>query len=180
MTPEQLPTLKTAISTQVDAEFVALRDAGATGAMAEWFNQAGTVIVFKTSVPTDEIFDRITWENFIPTGLPGADAAWTNRSLACQGRQFNLQTLLIGRTSLNPSKTKIRNGLETALTDVPSGTNGNTRQAGWPAVLTLLKRAATRGEQLYATGVGTDADPALLVFEGAVTDADVVQAINLP
>ena len=180
LTTAHLPALKAAILAETDPAFVEFRQAGAVGAMAEFYSQHGTFVVWKTSVPTGDLFDAIIWANLTPSPAPDGTAAWTNRSLACQGRQFNLQTILTGRESINPSKARIRNGLQDALVDVPSGNNGNARQGGWDQLVALMYRSAWRGEALYATGVGTTVEPGTLVYEGTISIDDVVQALALP
>lgn len=162
LTTEQLATLKAAIL--ADATAATLYTDGDLSGLADYMNASASPekVVWKTSVPTADIFDQIDWANMTPTGSPGTDAAWTNRSLACQGKQFNLQTILVGRETINPSKNKVRNGLQDSLTDLPSGNNGNLRQAGWSGVLTRLYRDATRFEALFVTGTGTTADPGKL------------------
>jgi len=177
LTPAQTQTLRTAILAETDPTFVGYRANGQTDRMAEWLNQPSPFVVWKTSVPTGDLFDAITWSNLTPSPAPDGSAAWTNRSLACQGKQFNLQTMLTGRDTLNPSRQRIRNGLQDALSDVPSGNNGNFRQAGWTEVLALLHRAAGRFEALYANGTGTIADPGLLRVEGLVEGADISAAL---
>jgi hypothetical protein len=57
--------------------------------------------------------------------------------------------------------------------DVFSGAGGTITRAN---LLALWKRFATRAEKLFATGTGSDASPATLVFEGQVTVQDVVNA----
>lgn len=176
LTPAQLQTLKTAIL--ADQTAAALYENGDLSGLTAHMNAPASPakVVWKTSVRTVDIFDQIAWANMTPTGSPGADAAWTNRSLACQGKQFNLQTILVGRETIDPSKNKVRNGLEDALTDIPSGNNGNLQQAGWTGVRAQFHRNATRLEALFATGAGTDVDPGKLgsgqggaIIEGAVS-----------
>lgn len=61
--------------------------------------------------------------------------------------------------------------------DIWSGAGGaNTRTA----LLALWKRLATRAEKLYAQGSGSNAVPAILVFEGLLSPQDVQYARNLP
>lgn len=158
LTPAQIATLKTAINAETDPTFVALRNAGATGAMAEWFNQPhATFIVWKTQVGIVEIGNAI-----VSTELVGLTSINLQR----------LQTISdYSDGTLNPSLADRR----AAFDDVFSGAGGtNTR----PRLLALWKRFATRGERVFATGTGTSASPGTLVFEGAITDADVVQAVN--
>ncbi|MES2323279.1 MAG: hypothetical protein V4633_13525 [Pseudomonadota bacterium] len=132
--------------------------------------------VWQTSMPTQSLFDAIVWANLTPSGAPDGTATWTNLALACQGKQFNIQTMLTGRESINPSKVNIRTGLQDALTQVPSGAAGASRSAGWTTVQIAMQRKATRAEKVLATGTGTAVSPALLGFEGQVSYQDVLDA----
>lgn len=181
LTTQQRTALRAAIEADQTANTLFVD--GNLGGLADYYNapSSPTVWLWKSSVPTADLFDQIVWANMTPTGSPGADAAWTNRSLACQGKQFNLQTILVGRDTINPSKIRIRDGLQDALTDLPSGNNGNLRQAGWDNVRSQLFRAATRFEALFKTGTGTNVDPGKLgiglagsVIEGAVSYAEFI------
>ena len=134
--------------------------------------------VWKTSISTSDIFDQITWANFTPQDVPDGTQTWANRSLACQGKQFNVQTILTGRDSINPSKANIRAGLQDALTGLPSGASGANKSAGWTNVNAVLYRKTTRAEKLFATGNGTTGSPSLLGYEGNISYQDVELARN--
>lgn len=168
LTPEQITTLTPIVLAQ--PALVAAADAGDNGAIADWLNtNDATFHAWKTSLPTQEIFDTITWANFTPQDAPDGTQIWANRSLACQGKQFNIQTILTGRESINPTKQKIRDGLQDALTSIPSGASGASKSGGWANVVAVMYRNTTRAEKYLATGTGTTASPALIVFEGFVT-----------
>ena len=72
----------------------------------------------------------------------------------------------------------IRNGLQDALTAIPSGVSGASQGAGWLNVKTVMQRFATVAEALYATGTGTALTPGSLVFEGSISDAHIVTALR--
>ena len=174
LTPAQLTTLKAAI--QADQVLNAYpMDGDGLNAVADAFNldSSPAFYVWKTNISTSDIFDQIIWANFTPQDAADGTATWTNRSLACQGKQFNIQTILVGRESINPAKSNIRAGLQDALTAIPSGASGANKSGGWNAVVAIMYRVATRAEQLLATGVGSTASPALLRFEGKITANDV-------
>jgi hypothetical protein len=76
--------------------------------------------------------------------------------------------------AINPSKANVRQG----IIDVWSGTA--PKNAVQAAVFGHCKRAATRVEKILATGTGSDASPAVMGFEGAISYQDVEQARNLP
>lgn len=129
--------------------------------------------VWRTFVPTEEIFDAINWASLTPTDAPDLTTTWGNRSLACQGKQFNLQTLLAGRERINTGRANIRAGLQDALTNIPAGAGGALISAGWPAVKTAITRKASRVERFFATGTGTQAAPGVIVHEGPVSYSEI-------
>lgn len=133
-------------------------------------------IVWQTTLPTQLVFDAITWANLTPQDTPDTTQLWMNRALACQGKQFNIQTMLAGRETINPSKANVRSGLQDALTGIPSGASGATRAAGWVALQSAMQRKATRAEKVLASGSGTTGSPSLLSFEGSLTYQDVLDA----
>lgn len=152
-------------------------------AIAQAYNllAAPDFFVYRTNAPVAEIFDQVTWANFTPADAPDTTVQWTNRSLACQGKQFNLQIITQGRETVNAAKTNIRAGLQDALTGLPSGTGGTTRTANWVGVRdNVLARKATRAEKLFASG-GTGANAqnaATMGVEGDLQYTDVELARN--
>jgi hypothetical protein len=179
LTPSQLQTLAAAIAAETDAGFVINRTAGATGAMADFFNAASTNIVWKSTTTVDDIFNNVTWANLTPTDAPDTTQQWMNRALMCQSKQFNLQTMLSGRQSLRTNNNTVRAGLQDCLTNLPSGTAGALITGGWPNVKLAIQRPATKGEALFIVGAGTTSTPVDLVLEGQITNDNIVAAINL-
>lgn len=174
MTPAQNAAIKADIQANSDLNAFPNTSDG-NSAIAVLYNApaAPDFYVWRTDVSTAEVFDQIIWANLTPQDVPDTTQAWMNRSLACQGKQFNLQTILTGRDKIDASKSNIRAGLQDALTGVPSGAGGANKQAGWTALQKNLSRKATRLEKLLATGTGTQASPAVMAFEGSVTYPDI-------
>ena len=177
LTSTQRAALKAAILAETNPTLVAARTAGNIGAIADFYNASSSSYVWKSSVAVSDIFSMITWASMTPVDTPDGTQAWANRSLACQGKQFNLQTMLAGRETLPSGKVNIRAGLQDALTNIPAGVGGSTISANWIGVRDFMKRVATRCEVLFAPG-GTQAAPADLVFEGYVTVEEVILAMN--
>lgn len=177
MTPAQNAILKAAVA--AEPSLATAINTGDDYAIAAWLNGAfsPTFYVWKTAVPMTDIFDNITWANFTPQDVPDGTQLWLNRAMACQGKQFNVQTILVGRDQINPSKSNLRAGLQDALTAIPSGASGANKSGGWTAVVGVMSREASRAEKILATGTGTLATPALLTFEGQVSanDASVMR-----
>lgn len=177
LTPSQLTTLRNDINADPVLSSYPNNDDGAF-AIAAAYNTLSTpdYYVWQTAASVTDIFDAIVWANFTPSDAPDGTQIWLNRAMQCQGKQFNLQTMLSGRNTINAARASIRAGLQDATTAIPSGNNGANRSGGWANIQLILSRKATRVEKLFATGAGTQANPSLLTFEGAVTVQDVLQA----
>jgi hypothetical protein len=141
-------------------------------------------VLWRSSVPLTEINNAIAWSNMTPAqAIPatGSDAqlAWLARSFACQGKQFNLQTLLYTYASgVDARLANVRAAFQDCLTFVPSKNDGTTQPAGWSAVQTVMQRNANGIEKLLATGTGSVGSPAIASFEGTIGYLDVVQSMG--
>ena len=181
MTPEQTLTLLAAINAETNLDVAKTQhDQYGVAAMMEYFNMVDTSIAWNTSTPTNNVMDKVVWANLTPTDTADGTQTWANRSLACQGKQFNLQTLLQGRQFIDASKSNIRAGLQDALTNIPSGVAGANQGGGWVNVNLSMQRPMTKGERVFATGTGTTASPAILTFEGTLSWQDVYNACFEP
>lgn len=178
LTTQQLAALKADILLDPVLAAKPLNSDGAFDIAGAYNAFDASFMVYRTAMPTQEIFDQVLWANLTPADTPDTTQVWMNRALACQGKQFNIQTMLTGRTTLDVSKTNVRAGLQDALTQVPSGAAGVIRSAGWVGVRDAMPRLARRVEKLFATGTGTLASPATMTFEGTVSYQDVESARN--
>jgi len=152
----QLAVLRTAIDAETDTEFVSYRNEGSTGLMAQWYNVAGTFIVWKTFLSGEEVKSETVWTELI------------GRS---QGER-DVYAILISGDQVNPSLENIRQ----AFQDIFSGPQGATTRA---QLIAASKRLATRGETIFSVGTGTDATPGLLVVEGDVSNQNIIDALAL-
>lgn len=132
---------------------------------------------YRRNIPTSELFDKIDFAKLTPNEMPNDTQAWANRSLCCQGKQFNLQ-LILDRQLIDATRSQTRATLQDALTNIPSGASGAT-VSGWPPVRDSLYERATRGEKLFATGTGSTAQPATRVVYGNISAQDIETARNL-
>ena len=161
LTTEQLAVFKAALLAETDPELVTYRDQGSTTLVAEWYNRPASPVhtVWRTSVSQDEIMQN------------GFD--WVQVDNLTVGKARIWEWLFDNRTSaINPSKANVRAGIDEAW----KGTAAML--AVRAAVYVHCKRNTTRGEKLFATGLGTDASPSTLVFEGGITDYDVSAALT--
>jgi hypothetical protein len=169
--------------------------------IAGWYNQ-NTVpawIVWR-NLQMETVLNTITFANMTPadaiptvTSLPAAPTAaqqatydnqiasirsWNARSLSCQGKQFNLQNLTVGRDTAPMKLVNFRAAMQDALTNVPAGTGASLVSANWVGVRDGAKFTATFAEKVFSTGTGTNATPADLGFEGSLSGSDVDDARN--
>lgn len=163
LTTSQKVIFRTALFAELDPEFVAVRNAGATSAMADWFNRPKSPdnIVWRTRVTEHEIVDETSAENTV--------WSWTSYISRSQGERDAWVRMFNGTYSVNPSIPQVRTG----MADIFSGGTGAAQRTHF---LAISKRKATRAEALFTVGPGTTANPANLVFEGDITNDDVVQA----
>ena len=183
MTPAQLTTLKAAILAETTPAFVTLRQANNEQGMADWYNADSGSVVWQTAAPVSAVQDAIDYTAYTPNGTIDGTAAVTNRLLAAQTKQINLQLMLQGKTTLDATPSRVRGALLDATTNLPTGTAGAIQSAAGTdgaRVLNALTRPATRGERLYtasATTTGT-VSAFRLSFEGAITAQDVSDALR--
>ena len=143
-------------------------------------NASPDFYVWRTSVPVEDVQNAIVYANMTPAQVPDGTQLWANRAFHAQGKQFNLQNLMLGRDYINPSKANVRTAFQDCLTGLPTKADGTNQAAGWVSVEATFKRLATRGEKLYATGGnGAVATPASLTFEGQLSYEDVEFARSL-
>lgn len=156
LTTAQLTTLAAAIAAEADAEFVALRNAGATGAMAEWLNQDSTFVVWRSEVSVDEYRDALVWTE--------VDALTAGKA--------RIWEWVTGQMTLplQASKAPVRQGLADCW-----ASNTTTRTN----LLAVAKRPASKAEALFASGTGTTASPGNLGWEGPLRNEDVVAALEV-
>lgn len=163
MTPAQLATLKTAVL--ADAVLAALpATADSAYAIADAMNAeaAPVYVVWRTSVPIEEIMAN----GFVWTEIDALSAG--------KARIWQWMSQL---GAINPSKGNVRQGLRDCFESAAPGTFGD-RLAGTGGLQPHLRRNATRGEKLYATGTGSASGPALLGYEGRISPQDVLQAMG--
>jgi hypothetical protein len=156
MTPAQQATLKAYILADPNLSTFPQGSDGSY-AIAELLNLPATpaYIVWKTLVNVDEIMRN------------GMD--WTRVDNLTVGKARIWDWL--GRLgTINASKTNVRAGIDAAWV----GTVADV--AVRAAIYTHCKRSATVIEKLFATGTSSDATPATMVFEGAISYQDVQEA----
>lgn len=153
LTTEQKALLLATINADPEMSSQPLNSDGAH-AIAAVFNLPAVpdFIVYKSNVSLDDV-----GEAFVASGLSTMTGANNDRLVSFA---------LYNSQGVNPARADHRQFFD----DVFSPASGASTRA---ALLALWKRKATRAEKILATGTGTDASPATLGFEGALTIADV-------
>jgi hypothetical protein len=159
LTPAQLPTLKAAILAETDPAFVTARTNGQTPLMAAFFNDPSTFVVRRSRVMSSEIGPAL---NYVAVS-----------NLTTLNRDRATTFVVLNPDSFAPTA-DVEAYFETTFNGALGGEGANTRAT----LQALWRRFARRGERLYATGTGTTQAPGALVFEGAITDADIGAALE--
>lgn len=184
LTTAQKATLKAAI--QADAPLLALYTASPNGAqdVADELNKIATPAfkVWRTEAHVTDILDAVNWSLYTPVDAVDVTVLFSNRLLMIQTKQMNLQNMLVGRDTINMSKSNIRAGLRDAVIQIPAGAGGSNVNPGGGSGATVLNvcvRDANRIEKILTTGTaqtGTvSAD--VMSFEGRITYQDVDAAM---
>ena len=140
--------------------------------------------VYRTNMPKQEVQNAVLYANMTPAqAIPANNTnealqIWIAKNLLAQGKQLNLQNLLLGNDNINFALPNIRAGFQDALTFLPTKNDGTTQQAGWPALQLLISRSANTLEKLLATGTGSQASPATMGYEGTVNENDIGTAMG--
>jgi hypothetical protein len=112
------------------------------------------------------------WRSNVPITAVGDNIVATELAGLTSLNATRLQTIgLYSADGVNPSMVDRRQFFD----DVFSGAGGVLTRA---KLLILWKRLATRIEKIFATGTGSDASPATMGYEGAITGVDVADARN--
>lgn len=158
LTTAQQATLRTAVIADPQMNAIPRTPDGAVDLAALLNSQASPPFtVWKTKVSVTQVGD-----NFVGTELAGVSSL----------NQSRLQTIAqYSPNGINPSLTDRRAFFD----DVFSGAGGVLTRA---KLLILWKRLATRCEKILATGTGTDAAPAIMGYEGIISDSEVGQAMG--
>lgn len=159
LSPAQLVTFKADIVS--NPEVAGDLSIGNNNGIRNWYNQDAVpdFIVYRTLVPLDEVHEAIELDDV-------ANITNTNSDRL-------VKFLSIRPGGVFASKVTDREGFD----DIFSAAAGNDSQQ---ALIALWKRLANNIEKLFATGTGSDGDPAIMSYEGIVSLQDVRNALALP
>lgn len=162
LAPAQLPALKAAILAETDPVFVGYRANGQTPLMSDWYNS-----------PTSPAF--VVWRKSVATAEVGKAVNYIAVEAMTDANRTRITTFY----AMNPAQFEPRADVRSYWSNTFSGTLGGEGANTRAALEALWKRAATRGEKLYASGAGTDVSPGTLGWEGLISDADINAALAL-
>ncbi len=150
MTPAQLVALRAACFADPTAAAFFVAPGNAPG-LYDYLRSASTFVVYKGPQQVMTV-----WRQFLMADVAGLTTANTNRLLVL--RDYG---------TVEPAKQDHREGLEGVW-----GTNPTKAllQAFW-------KRFASHVERLLSTGTGSDASPAVMGYEGTITQTEATTLI---
>jgi len=162
LTPAQQQTLKAYIEADATLNAFPLNSDGAF-AIAQLLNLQASpdFFVYRKAVETMEIGKVVVYT---------AIGALTSNN---QGR-------LTAFLDLNPVDFEPTVDIRAMFDDIFSGALGGGGEPTRDALTALWKRLATRFEEIFATGTGSDASPATMAAVGPVAYTEVEAARNLP
>lgn len=156
LTPAQQTTLVAHIRANTDPAVIDALDIRNDVLLAELYNAASTFVVWRSSLSPEQARAAIT----------GGDGLAQLDNLTA-GKRDSLFWTFDGETF--PANAEQRAAIVNLC-----GTQ-NTLKA---AILAAQKRAATKAEQVFATGTGSDASPGTLGWEGTLSYTDVGVALG--
>lgn len=182
LTSQQKATLKAAILADPVLSAFPMNSDGDL-AIADLLNMPSNpaVMFWDTRAPTSALMDAIDFAKYTQTDAVDGTAIQTNRLLAVQTKQMNIQTLMFGREFLDMSKATIRASLRDAVIQIPAGVNGaNVSAAGSSGVNVMNAglRVGSRVEAILAAGTASTGGitGSLFGYEGQITYQEVGEA----
>lgn len=155
-------------------------------AIAELLNALSdpAVLFWDTKAPTSALLDAIDFAKFTQVDPVDGTALQSNRLLAVQTKQMNLQTLVFGREFLDMSKAEIRGSLRDAVIQIPAGASGAVVTAAGASGVDLLnagRRVGTRLEAILTSGTAQTGTVTanLFGYEGTITYQEVGEVRRL-
>lgn len=186
--PDLLPVLQAAIAAETDATFVDLRNAGAVGAMADWYNvEHGTTKAWRSAAQWSEIFDAVDGAKYTPSTANLATQLSTEGMCRLLVNLLKLQVqqnmLLAHAGGIDARDDGNVDALLDTVTAVYTLSGAGTAAPGGASgvnVANRLARPARRGELVFGGNDRTDGTVTakVLVWEGLLDGNDIVQAIN--
>lgn len=137
-----------------------------------------TVLFWNSRAPRQAITDAIDFAKYTQNDAVDGTAIQTNRLLAVQTKQMNLQNLLFGLDAIDMTKATNRSSLRDAVIQIPAGASGVSVNAAGVSGVNVLNagcRPGTRLEVILAAGDATTGPVTAKVFgyEGDISPTEV-------
>ena len=184
-TSAQLQAIKAAIIAAPDLNVFPNNGDGNTEVAALLNAPSNPAVMFwDTRASTATLLDAIDFSRYTQTDAVDGTALQTNRLLAVQTKQMNIQTILFGRESIDMSRATIRASIRDAVIQIPAGLAGapvNAGGANGVNVLNAGRRVGTRLEALLAAGSAATGGvtASLYGYEGSINYQEVEAARNI-
>jgi hypothetical protein len=180
LTPSQKALLKAAVNADNTLNIFP-NDADGDFAIAQLLKVSSGVFFWDTHAKTSVILDAIDGTKYTPADTPDATTIFLNRCAVINIKQMNLQTVLVGRDTVDASKSNVRSTLRDAVMNLPAGALGaniNAAGAGGVNVMNALMRIGTKAELIFSPGTAVTATFTANLFdrEGDLSGQDVRDA----
>ena len=169
LTLAQMQTLKTTIL--ADPVMGPLAAQFSVGAISRLLNEptAPDFWVYRTVMYKHDVTDKVSSDGTTFT-WGGATGGYIARS---QGERDGWRELWNSSLSCSPTQANVRAAFDDIFSGAGAGAANNRAH-----IKAHSRRLASVAEKLFAAGTGSTASPATMTAEGAVTDADVEQALR--
>lgn len=141
------------------------------------------VMFWDTRASVQALLNAIDFSKYTQTDAIDSTVLQTNRLIAVQTKQMNIQNMTLGRESLDMSKATTRASLRDAVIQISSGTSGGLVTAAGTSGANLMNaglRVGTRLEAILASGTAQTGGvtASLFGYEGSINYQEVGQARN--
>lgn len=164
----QQQTLKAlALADPVASQYVTTPSPENDRALADWFNAAGTCVVWKASVPVGDIYEK--------TSSTGTNWEWTTYISSTTVQERDAWGEITRSGAIKPALQQVRDG----WAKIFSGT-GAAVVAQRAHLSAISQEFATRAEGTLATGSCTALAPSVRTFVGQISQGEASTIRSLP
>lgn len=166
-TPQQQALKSTALADPIASTYITSPSPDNDRLLADWFNGAGTCVVWKSSVPVADIYEK--------TSSTGTNWEWTTFISSTTVQERDAWREITRSGGINPALQQVRDGWGKIF-----GGTGAAPVAQRAHLSAISQRTGTRAESTLATGSCTALSPSVMGFEGSISQGDASLIRSLP
>lgn len=166
-TPQQQALKAAALADPVASQYVTSPSPENDRALADWFNAAGACIVWKSSVPVGDIYEK--------TSSTGTNWEWTTYISSTTVQERDAWREITRSGAIKPALQQVRDG----WAKIFSGA-GASVVAQRAHLSSIGQRSGSRAESALAVGSCTALSPAVMTHEGQISQSEASTIRSLP